>query len=185
MRRTARAALPFVPAALALAAALYLPVHWCVGRWTDLDSPQSYQPLVPLGAAWLAWQRRGQARAAWAHAGGPKASGVGNVSFLLMGGALLLAAHVLQMGLLGIAGGAVMLAGAVLCVWGWATARALLVPFLFLLLTAPVPNSVLGPATQTLQMDCTRAAGNVLAKPRRALPGGWETSFFCTTSNWK
>ena len=162
-RWTARTLVPFLPAALALAAALYLPVHWCAGRWTDLDSPQSYQPLVPLGAAWLAWQRKEQVRAAWTHAGGPKASGVGNVALLLTGGLLIVAAHVLQLGLLGIAGGAVVLAGAVLCVGGWAVTRALAVPLLFLLLTVPVPNSVLGPATQHLQMDCTRAAGNVLA----------------------
>lgn len=162
--RDMRAYLPWLLPVAALLAALYLPLHWCWARWGEADSPQSYQPLVPLGAAWLAWGRRAEVAQAWreGETHGRRA-GAGRVGLLAAGGALLLLAHATQLGMLGIAGAAVAIAGMVQCVYGTAVRRALAVPLGFLLLTAPLPNSVLGPTTTHLQRVCTQGAGHALS----------------------
>ena len=152
---------PFLLPLIAWAIALYLPVHWSAARWLDIDSPQSYQPLVPLGAAALAWQRRTEIAQTW-HDTRTLAPGMGSIGLALAGGICLLTGHVLQLGILGLWGGVIMLAGAVQCLWGWAVLRVLAPALGFLLLTAPLPNTVLGPATENLQLGCTWGAGNIL-----------------------
>jgi exosortase len=156
-----RAYQPWLLPLLGLAVALFLPLHWCWARWGELNSPQSYQPLVPIGAAWLAWQRRAEVSQARSDAG-PQAKGVGQIGLILAGGLVLMLGHVMQLGMLGVIGAVIALAGVVQCVYGTMVLRVLAVPFGFLLLTAPLPNSILGPATARLQMVCTQGAGHAL-----------------------
>lgn len=162
LARDWRAYAPWLLPLLGLAVALALPLHWCWARWSELDSPQSYQPLVPLGAAWLAWQRRSELAQAWQNAS-PNTKGVGKVGRMVAGGLILMLGHAMQLGMLGVVGAVAMLAGLVRCVYGDGVLRILAVPFGFLLLAAPLPNSLLGPATARLQMVCTQGAGHALS----------------------
>lgn len=148
--------LPLAPLLLAL----WLPLHWCWNRWVAPDSPQSYQPLVPLAAAWLAWARRDTLARV------PRVVGegvFGGLGLVFLGCVLLLLGHASQLVTLPMLGAVVVLAGTVRYLYGRTMLRALAVPLLFLLLTVPLPDRILGGWTQSLQMGCTQGAGHVLS----------------------
>lgn len=142
----------------AFAFASYLPfvIGW-QRSWYKPDSPDSYQPMVPLGAAVLAWIRREELAAVY-HDSLHHAKR--SIWLVVLGCLLMLVAHLTRGWQVSMAAFLVLTVGSVLYLYGSVVVRAAAVPLLFLCLIFPHPFR--HAMTQTLQLNSTQAAGNVI-----------------------
>ncbi len=152
--------------ALCLGFALFTPVAWAARVWRAPDSPLAFQPLVPLAALILMYQKWPIARAAYAEtafvfsAQSPKLRGGGWL--IALSAVLLAVSYLTQTTGWGILGGVAACAGIVHFLWGRIVRNVLLGPLLFLLWAIPPPDSLVARATQNLQIACTAMAGHFL-----------------------
>lgn len=145
---------------LLLAYALICSLPFVVGwqrSWYKADSPDSYQPLVPIGAAVLAWIRREELIAVY-HDSLPYARR--SLWLVAVGCLLMLAAHLTHGWQVSMAAFLAITIGSVLYLYGSEVVKAAAVPLLFLCLIFPHPYR--HATTQMLQLNSTDAAGNVL-----------------------
>ncbi len=143
---------------IAFALASYLPFVIGYQRsWYKADSPDSYQPLVPLGAAVLAWIRREELSAIYSDSLPYARRSIWLVS---VGCLLMLAAHLTHGWQVSMAAFLVITVGSVLYLYGSEVVKAAAVPLLFLCLIFPHPYR--HATTQMLQINSTQAAGNVI-----------------------
>ena len=146
--------------------ALATPIAWAARVWRAPDSPLAFQPLVPLAALFLLYQKRQTARAAYAEtafvfsANSPKLRGGGWL--LTLSAVLLAVSYLTQTTGWGILGGVAACAGIVQFLWGRVVRNVLIGPLLFLLWAVPPPDSLVARATQGLQIACTTMAGHFL-----------------------
>jgi len=135
-------ALPRVPAALLLCAALFVAVFWPTFAWMAErfdadDSFYSHGWLIPFASGWLIWQRRGALPAPGAS---PSYAGLAAL-------ALALALHVVatwwRLGF--VSGFATIFTvwSLVWTMWGWPTLWRLRFPMGFLLFMVPLPGVLL------------------------------------------
>jgi exosortase len=136
----------------------YLPfvIGW-QRSWYKADSPDSYQPLVPLGAAMLVWIRREQIAAIYRDT---LPYTKRTIFFALAGCLLMIVAHITRGWQVSMLAFLVLTIGTVLYLWGSEVLKAAAVPLLFLCLIFPHPFR--HAMTQTLQINSTQASGNVL-----------------------
>jgi exosortase len=145
---------------------LYRPVTWFWEIWVTPDSPLSYQPLVPIGAAWLAWVERGSVKALYEElaylfpASSPKRRG--KLWPVLTGCFLMLVAYLMTVPPLAMIAFLLMVVGVIYYIYGPYILSALRKPLSFLLMMAPVPNVIVSMATQKLQLGCATVAGQIL-----------------------
>jgi exosortase len=135
-------ALVFAPAAIALA-----------GVWSSLDY-YSHGFFVPLVAFWIALPRIRGLGPTGCHGGALAWLGITLGVYAL--GLLLGNPTLLGLALVG------AVAGLVLRFWGREGLRALTLPLAFLLFAVPIPQAVLGPVIQTLQLWVSRAGVEIL-----------------------
>lgn len=143
---------------IAFVLAAYLPfvIGW-QRSWYKADSPDSYQPLVPLGAAVLAWIRREQIAQIY-HDTLPYTRRTS--AFVILGCLLMLVAHATRGWQISMGALLLLVVGSILYLYGTEVLKAAAVPMLFLCLIFPHPFR--HQMTQTLQLNSTQAAGNVL-----------------------
>ncbi|MES2465026.1 MAG: exosortase/archaeosortase family protein [Armatimonadota bacterium] len=145
---------------------LYRPFTWFWEIWSTPDSPLSYQPLVPLGVAWLAWAERGQVKALYAElaylfpVSSPKRRG--KLWPVISGCILMLVAYLMTVPPLAMISFLLMVVGVIYYIYGPYILTALRKPLSFLLVMAPVPNVIVSMATQKLQLGCATVAGQIL-----------------------
>ncbi len=145
---------------------LYRPVTWFWEIWVTPDSPLSYQPLVPLGAAWLAWAERGPVKALYEElaylfpVNSPKRRG--KLWPVITGCVLMLAAYLMTVPPLAMIAFLLIVVGIIYYIYGPYILGALRKPLSFLLMMAPVPNVIVSMATQKLQLGCATVAGQIL-----------------------
>ncbi len=136
----------------------YLPFFIGYQRsWYKADSPDSYQPLVPLGAIVLAWIRREELIAV-SHDSLPFARR--SLWLAVVGCFLMLVAHITHGWATSMAAFLAITTGSVLYLYGSEVVKAAVVPLLFLCLIFPHPFR--HTTTQMLQLNSTQAAGNLL-----------------------
>ncbi|MBC8104704.1 MAG: exosortase/archaeosortase family protein, partial [Cytophagales bacterium] len=147
-------------------AILYRPFTWFWEIWTIPDSPLSYQPLVPLGVAWLAWMERDEVTARYGEltylfpTDSPKRRG--KLWPVLTGCFLMLVAYLMTIPPLAMLSFLLMTVGVIYYLYGPHILHALRRPLGYLLVMAPVPNVVVSMATQKLQLGCAAVAGQIL-----------------------
>ena len=161
----------WVPLLLAYLLAWAVPVTWCWRLWGDPNNPLSFQPLVPLGVGLLVWARRADVRRATrrlnlvstAESAQRKP---GDLRLVIAGCLLLLFAFLTQVSGIAVLGLLLMGAGIALAVFGRFLLQVLGIPLLFSLTMVPLPDSLVGMMTQTLQLGSTQVAGLALQKLR-------------------
>jgi exosortase len=145
---------------------LYRPFTWFWEIWATPDSPLSYQPLVPIGVAWLAWAEWGSVKALYQELAylfpttSPKRRG--KLWPVLAGCFLMLVAYLMTVPPLAMLSFLLMIVGVIYYIYGPFVLSALRKPLAFLLLMAPVPNVLVSMATQSLQLGCASVAGQIL-----------------------
>jgi exosortase len=151
---------------LLLLVLLYRPFTWFWQIWSTPDSPLSYQPLVPIGAAWLAWLERSKVRALYAELAylfpedSPKRRG--KLWPTLSGCFLMIVAYLMTVPPLAMIALLLMIVGVIYYAYGPHILASLGRPLSFLLAMAPVPNVIVSMATQKLQLGCAAVAGQIL-----------------------
>jgi exosortase len=151
--------LPWVLLAVAIVVALWFPFKLGWDKmWHDPAHPEGYEPIVPLAAAALAWFRRDHLKLMWQEANKRE----GPIWLLAIGCLLLVISHVSRMQTSSMVAVICIVAGTVLRLYGPAVTRAARGPLLFLLFLLPLPNSIIDQSTQTLQLNSTQAAANVI-----------------------
>ncbi len=157
---------PWLALALLLLVLLYRPFTWFWEIWSTPDSPLSYQPLVPIGVAWLAWLERGKVQALHSELAylfpedSPKRRG--KLWPTVLGCFLMTVAYLMTIPPLAMIALLLMIVGVIYYVYGPHILASLGKPLSFLLVMAPVPNVVVSMATQRLQLGCAAVAGQVL-----------------------
>lgn len=154
------------------AALLYQPVVWCLSIWSAPDSPQAYQPLVPLAVAYLVWTRRQALADLAARTAGEQR---GSIFLAASGCVLMILAYPPEIPGLSIVAAILILAGAIYYLYGIPMLRALGGPLVFLLTAAPLQESIIDRATGKLQLASTTAAGEILRLMH--LPIGTEGNY--------
>jgi EpsI family protein len=144
---------------LSLVAAAFLPLAgWFASRWSSDEGYFSHGPLVPLGAAWLAWGRREAIRRAITSGAGdwralrvalPLALFAAAAAWLRVDSALAASLVALLMAVAWLASGTALL-------------RALAMPLLFLGFMVPWPMEAVANAVQALKLFVLAAAGALL-----------------------
>jgi exosortase len=155
IRRHWHWALPVFP----LLVILWGPLQWAWKTWSVPDSPQAYQPFVPLAAGFLVWVRRHELAGLYQST---RNSPRGQLWLVLIGCAILLTSHAAQLASISFFGLIVTGAGVVLYIYGARMLRALTVPILLLMTMIPLPGFVVDQPTQQLQLASTSAAGRIL-----------------------
>lgn len=142
----------------AFALASYLPfvVGW-QRSWYKADSPDSYQPLVPLGATVLAWIRHEELIAVYHDS---RTYAKRSMGLVIVGCLLMIVAHLTRGWQVSMAAFLAITVGSVLYLYGSEVVKAAAVPLLFLCLIFPHPYR--HATTQMLQLNSTQAAGNLL-----------------------
>jgi len=152
--------------AMALLSAAALPLAWSWRAWSDWDGPLSYQPLIPIAAAYLFWRRREEVAlirkeiVALYGAGSPLLHG--GLGMMAAGCALLCFSYLSRSASAGVAALVVITAGLVNALSGPHVVRALRGPLLFLLTMVPLPDMVLARGTLFFRLWCADVAGNIL-----------------------
>ncbi len=156
----------FVPLALALVLTLYLPVKWAWRTWSAPDAPLGYQPLIPLAAAYLAYDKRQDflnVRHEIGIAFGRDSRELrGGLWLAFVGCALMLLAYATQTTGAAWAAFIVVVAGVVLAFFGVHLLSVARAPILLLLTMIPLPDTFIAGSTIRLQIGCTSAAGWLL-----------------------
>jgi len=153
--------------AAALLFAGALPLSWAWRVWGDFGGPLSYQPLIPLAAAYLFWSRReevGLMRREIAALYSPTSPKLRGGLGLVVAGCLLLAfSYTSKVASSGIGSLLLIVAGAVHALYGPYVLRALRAPLIFLATMIPLPDPILVRTTQFFQFWSADVAGNLLA----------------------
>jgi exosortase len=145
---------------------LYGPVQWLAQQWEHSSDALGFQPLVPLGVAYLVWAERDnfsstyRGLAAIYPDGHRLRSGTPLVAYL--GCAILFFSYITTIGMIAVIGFWVTVIGILLHVYGFTVLRTLWRPFLFAATMVPVPGSLVDMATSYLQRGCATVAGAVL-----------------------
>lgn len=145
---------------------LYGPVQWLTQQWTQSSDALGFQPLVPLGVAYLIWAERNAFSNTYRslvsiYPEGHKARrGTPIVAYL--GCAILFFSYITTLGVIAVIGFWVTIIGIVLHVYGLTLLRTLWRPFLFALTMVPVPGSLVDMGTSYLQTGCATVAGAIL-----------------------
>ena len=161
----------WIPLLLAYLLAWAVPVAWCWRLWGDPNNPLSFQPLVPLGVGLLIWARRADVRRATRRldlvsTAESALRKPGDLRLVTAGCLLLLFAFLTQVSGIAVLGLLLIGAGVALAVFGRFLLQVLAVPLLFSLVMVPLPDSLVGMMTQTLQLGSTQVAGLALQKLR-------------------
>lgn len=149
-----------------LAIMLYTPLKMCWKIWSAPDSPQAYQPLIPLAVGFLLWLRREPLSELWQEVQEDPDAKRGSKWLLLVGCLLMVAFYPVNLPTFSMFAFVVIVWGVVLYVYGGRMFRAMLAPLLFLVTLVPFPNVAVDQSTQFLQMSCTRAAAQVIELSR-------------------
>jgi len=161
---------PLPPFAQMLALLLFaaaVPLSWCERPWLDPSHPLSFQPLVPLAAAYLAWHRRTEI---WAidrnvvtlfGRNGPQRGA--RPWLVVVGAGLILLACFTKTAGMGVLGLLLAGAGVIHVLRGGMVLGALASPLCFLLTMVPWPDSLVAGLTFELQLASTAMASHCLA----------------------
>lgn len=153
-----------------------IPVQWCVPFWFNPNSAASFQPLVPLGALLLAWSRRVELRHLWAELHmlySPENSRLrGDMRWAVVGCGLLLLSYFARLPAIAFLGLILVAIGILRQGFGAIILRELSVPFVFLVLVIPPPETIISLAQQYMMYGSTKAIAvilNLVGRP--ILPG--------------
>jgi hypothetical protein len=134
------------------ACACWLPMGYSAHNWAASWNPLNFQPIVPFGAALLAWSRRDRLQAikkrqqkmSEPRRGRTARAGTGSGNLLLAAGGcvLLVLAHLVHVDSLFAVGLLGIVAGVIYYLYGREILRALAVPLIFLLLLVNPPDSL-------------------------------------------
>ncbi|MBC7805451.1 MAG: exosortase/archaeosortase family protein [Akkermansiaceae bacterium] len=145
---------------------LYGPIQWLAQQWSQSSDALGFQPLVPLGVAYLVWAERDSFSGTYRGLadiypeGHKSRRGTPIVAYL--GCLILFFSYITTIGMVAVIGFWVTVIGIILHIYGLTVLRALWRPFLFAATMIPVPGSLVDMATSYLQRGCATAAGAVL-----------------------
>ncbi|MBC8135353.1 MAG: exosortase/archaeosortase family protein [Fibrella sp.] len=145
---------------------LYGPVQWLAQQWTQSSDALGFQPLVPLGVAYLIWAERDSFSSTYRgladiYPEGHK-SRRGTPIVAYIGCLILFFSYITTIGMIAVVGFWVTVIGIVLNIYGFTLLRTLWRPFLFAVTMIPVPGSLVDMATSYLQRGCATVAGALL-----------------------
>lgn len=140
---------PWVLVTLMYLGAWWYPYQWAKDHWNSTHHVEMFQPFLPLATLFLVWARRDTVREVWERAQRKRLSRRvgfwerGNAVPLLLGCALLLLMHLIQMK--GVAVIALILIGVGVAyhVFGWRVMRSIAAPLALLILMIPLPDSLI------------------------------------------
>ena len=149
-----------------LLVSLYGPVQWLAQQWTQSSDALGFQPLVPLGVAYLIWAERGAFTEAYRglaniYPDGHKARR-GTPLVAYAGCLIIFFSYITTIGMIAVVGFWVTVIGIVLHIYGFTVLRTLWRPFLFAATMIPVPGSLIDMGTSYLQRGCAAIAGSIL-----------------------
>lgn len=160
-------------------AAWWQPILWCTREdhwWDNAASALIFQPFLPLGAALLVWNDRERLAARLAQVrrqyGEKNRKRYGSPALLVFGALVVLVGQLVHISSIAIAGLLLLLAGAVLRLYGPAMLRALAVPLLFLLPMIPPPASLIAKVADASVRASARLLSEIPGKAGGA--GGLE-----------
>jgi len=148
--------------------ACWLPMQYSYRNWGEAGAPLAFQPLVPIGAALLAWQQRERLKTIWRRQQVAEASsskrktGKDNMLLLIAGILVLLFGHLVHVDSFFALGLLLLVAGIILYFYGSAILKTLAVPLLLLVLMVNLPDSVLSHSVDAAKHATTVAASAVL-----------------------
>jgi exosortase len=149
-----------------LPALLMLWLPYRIG-WTHLwwrgETMSGYQMLIPLGAFALGWVRLPRLHhpplLPWEARLSDKPGGL---TLFALGCLVWLLGHLWTYVEVSAVATVLLAAGIVFHLWGWRGLQAFQTPLLFLLLMVPLPGVLASPLSQSLQLNSTTAAANLL-----------------------
>ena len=136
------------------------------GTWINYDSPLIFQPFIPLLAAWLAWEKRGEIGQVYEETAflypenSPKRRGY--IYLALVGAALLIAASLAVIIPLAALGFVLLIIGVIYYIYGPIMSRSLWQPLLLLVLMIPPPGALLNLFSSLLQGVTSHTVGPAL-----------------------
>lgn len=162
-----RLGLAMVTDGIPFAVACFEPIRWMFWLWTQPGYPTSWQVAVPLGSLLIAHSRMGDAQRIalelerlFPDPGSPQRRG--NIALLILGGLVLVSAHVAVSPPAAMVGLVCTCAGWALRRFGPFVMRALVPAFLFLLLAVPFPHHWMNALSGLMSMLVNKIAGQVL-----------------------
>ena len=154
--------LVLVPLLLTLAA----PLRWLFQTWVDQGNSLWFQPLVPLGVAYLIWAERDSLGHAYYSLAEVYPEGHklrrGTPLVFYIGCIVLFFSYVTTVETFAVVGFLIAGIGAALYVYGFTILRGLWRPFLFAATMIPPPKIIVGLATAFADRGCAATAGAIL-----------------------